>query len=264
MNRSLDQVVSLKRDSQSLSPQASLVLIYPPTVVGIALRVQDHLNFWTFSYEIPYDMYAIPVGFNGGYTYYRICIETPLLIAFSVCLLLHHYGILLLQFNNALESVDLSTGTSRCLEISNTYNRIEEKLRVLIDILSVPLFIILLMSFLNLYTALVFYLQVDVPSILLPEIYISASAGAAIICSLTLFCSKIPKYILEIKTTARLLIYKSVTKDLISEKEIQILRVIEKSDVLYLSACGMVQFQKSLLLSSFGTFFTYALLIENG
>ncbi|GFY64001.1 uncharacterized protein TNIN_415081 [Trichonephila inaurata madagascariensis] len=209
-------------------------------------------------------MYAIPVSFIGGYTYYKMFIETPLLIAFSICLLLHHYGLLLLQFNNSLKSVDLSTVSSRCLEISNTYNRIEEKLRILIETLSAPLFIILLISFLNLYAALVFYLQVDVPSLLLPEIYISASVGAAIICSLTLCCSKIPKYILEIKTTAGLLIYKCVTEDLISEKEIQILRVIEKSDVLYLSACGMVQFQKSLLLSSFGTFFTYALLIENG
>ncbi|GFY70655.1 uncharacterized protein TNIN_321051 [Trichonephila inaurata madagascariensis] len=122
----------------------------------------------------------------------------------------------------------------------------------------------MLISFLNLYTALVFYLQVqDVPSFLLPEIYISASAGAAIICSLTLCCSKIPKYILQIKTTARVLINKSVTKALKNEQDIHLLRGIEKSDVLYFAACGMVQFQKSLLLSSFGTFFTYALLIEN-
>ncbi|GFQ99631.1 uncharacterized protein TNCT_200321 [Trichonephila clavata] len=228
-----------------------------------ALGVINHLDFWTFSYGIPYDTFEIPISFNGGYTYYRICIETPLLITFSICLLLHHYGLLLLQFNNTLKSVDMSRVPSRCLEISNTYNRMEEKLRVLIEILSAPLFIILLISFVNLYTALVFYLQVDVPSFLLPEIYISASAGAAIICSLTLCCSKIPKYILEIKATARVLINKSVSKDLKSEKEIHLLRGIEKSDVLYLSACGMVEFQKSLLLSSFGTFFTYALLIEN-
>ncbi|GFW78627.1 uncharacterized protein TNCV_4260501 [Trichonephila clavipes] len=35
MNRCPDQVVSLKRDPQCLSPQASLVLIYRPTAVGM-------------------------------------------------------------------------------------------------------------------------------------------------------------------------------------------------------------------------------------
>ncbi|GFV57753.1 uncharacterized protein TNCV_4463511 [Trichonephila clavipes] len=35
MSRYSDQVVSLKRDPQRLSPQASLVLIYRPTTVGM-------------------------------------------------------------------------------------------------------------------------------------------------------------------------------------------------------------------------------------
>ncbi|GFV77461.1 uncharacterized protein TNCV_1069901 [Trichonephila clavipes] len=35
MSRCLDQVVSLKRDPQCLSPQESLVLIYRPTAVGM-------------------------------------------------------------------------------------------------------------------------------------------------------------------------------------------------------------------------------------
>ncbi|GFU42631.1 DUF5641 domain-containing protein [Nephila pilipes] len=46
------------------------------------------------------------------------------------------------------------------------------------------------------------------------------------------------------------------------DTEFRLLRRIEKSDVIYLSACGMVNFQKSLLLSAFGAFFTYGLLIE--
>ncbi|GFU39615.1 uncharacterized protein TNCV_1793451 [Trichonephila clavipes] len=39
MSRCSDQVVSLKRDSQCLIPQASLVLIYRPTAVGMRGRV---------------------------------------------------------------------------------------------------------------------------------------------------------------------------------------------------------------------------------
>ncbi|GFT79423.1 hypothetical protein TNCV_604341 [Trichonephila clavipes] len=35
ISRCLDQVVSLKQDPQCLSPQASLVLIYRPTAVGM-------------------------------------------------------------------------------------------------------------------------------------------------------------------------------------------------------------------------------------
>ncbi|GFX72736.1 hypothetical protein TNCV_4063311 [Trichonephila clavipes] len=39
MCRCPDRVVSLKRDPQCLNPQASLVLIYRPTAVGVKGRV---------------------------------------------------------------------------------------------------------------------------------------------------------------------------------------------------------------------------------
>ncbi|GFV47866.1 uncharacterized protein TNCV_3414831 [Trichonephila clavipes] len=39
MSRCPDQVVSLKRDPQCLSPQASLLLIYRPTALGMKGRV---------------------------------------------------------------------------------------------------------------------------------------------------------------------------------------------------------------------------------
>ncbi|GFW12324.1 hypothetical protein TNCV_815791 [Trichonephila clavipes] len=39
MSRCPDQVVSLKRDTECLSPQASLVLIYRSTAVGMKGRV---------------------------------------------------------------------------------------------------------------------------------------------------------------------------------------------------------------------------------
>ncbi|GFT70356.1 uncharacterized protein NPIL_247061 [Nephila pilipes] len=153
--------------------------------------------------------------------------------------------------------------SSKGLEIIDDYYRIEEKLRVLTETLSVPLFIMMLISFVDLYSALVFYLQDDIPSFYLPEIYISAITGVLVVCSLTICSTKIPQYMMDIRTTVRLLINKYEENDLRSEKEFRLLCRMEENDEIYLSACGMVSFQKSLLLSAFGTFFTYALLIEN-
>ncbi|GFT52978.1 uncharacterized protein NPIL_616621 [Nephila pilipes] len=218
-------------------------------------------GFWAFNLEIQ-DKYNIAMIFVGGYTYYKIFVECPFLFVFSACVLIHHYGLLLLQSNNAFKSVDFSTTPSNCIQIINTYSRIEEKLRLLTETLSESLFILLFIGFVNLYSALVFYLEEEIPTFYLPDICICASTGVLVVCSLTIYTSKIPQYMLEIKNNVRLLINKYEVNNLKCEKEFRLLRRMEKNDIIYLSACGMVSFQKSLLLSAFGTFFTYALLIE--
>ncbi|GFT02946.1 uncharacterized protein NPIL_497791 [Nephila pilipes] len=200
--------------------------------------------------------------FLGGYAFYKLYIELPILFSVSTCVLIYRFGLMLFELKNTLKSLDFSTIPWKCMEIIDTYNKIEEKLYLLTDTLSVPLFIMLLLAFINLHLALGLFIQEGISSPQLPDICLSAFTGVLIICLLTICGSKIPQYILEIKKTVELLISKYEINNLKRDREFRILRRIEKSDVIYLSACGMVHFQKSFLLSAFGAFFTYGLLIE--
>ncbi|GIY87557.1 uncharacterized protein CDAR_224501 [Caerostris darwini] len=95
------------------------------------------------------------------------------------------------------------------------------------------------------------------------ELYVFALTGAVLLISLTLCCSRIPESMIKIKSTIAALIDKYQVSDLTSGREIRMLERMEKKEIIYLSACDMVYFRKDFLMSAFGTFLTYGLLIEN-
>ncbi|GBO45833.1 hypothetical protein AVEN_41516-1 [Araneus ventricosus] len=153
--------------------------------------------------------------------------------------------------------------TVKCTNIQKDYNIIEENVRLLKLILSTPLFVILLGSFFNLYVVLAYSRYEEVPSCMIVELVVNAFTGVGIISFLIICSSKIPENMLKIKETASLLIDKYQLNIMNKGKAICILDRIEKKNVIYLSACGMIDFKKSLLLTAFGSLFTYGLLILN-
>ncbi|GFY64003.1 uncharacterized protein TNIN_415101 [Trichonephila inaurata madagascariensis] len=176
---------------------------------------------------------------------------------------IHRCGVFLHKFSNDLKNTDFTVFSAKCHEFANGYNLIEEKTRLLRDVFSTPLFIILLRSFFNLYIALSTSLRQEVPLYLMVDISSSMFTGVFVIISLTIGNSKIPEYMLEIKATIGSLIDKHKFGKLMDRKEIEVFERMEKKDVIYMSACGMVNFRRSFLLTSFGTLFTYGLLLVN-
>ncbi|GFY67213.1 uncharacterized protein TNIN_432601 [Trichonephila inaurata madagascariensis] len=147
-------------------------------------------------------------------------------------------------------------------EILNAYNCIESKIQLLKDTLSVPLLMILLSAFLNFYTSLSNYYLPDVPPQFVLEAVCNAFTGVVIIAPLTMCLSSVPENMMKIKATFGLLIEKYQLK-MKGGKEIYFLERLEEKDVIYFSACDIVFFKKSFLLTAFGTVFTYGLIIVN-
>ncbi|GFT11318.1 uncharacterized protein TNCV_1144141 [Trichonephila clavipes] len=220
-------------------------------------------EFWTLGYEFQEKRFGMIINFIGEYSYFAVYVEYPCLCTLSVCVLVHRYGLLLLQFDEGLRKMEFSMFSTKCFRIVNRYTEIEKKILLLKDTLSAPMFIMLLGSFFNIYTALSNTLQEEVPSYDWIELGSNASTGTIIIFSLTFCCSRIPENMLKIKTSLGLLIDKHQFKYRNGNEELKCLKRIEKKDVIYMSAGDVVDFRISFLLTAFGSLLTYSILIVN-
>ncbi|GFQ99628.1 uncharacterized protein TNCT_200311 [Trichonephila clavata] len=250
-----------------LSNLIFFIMCVLPTLLAIFYVYRVHeskrtVTFWMLNYEFQEKKYLVFGAFVGGFVYYIINMAYPFLFTVSICILIHRYGLLLLQFNNVLKTADFSVMSIKCVDIINDYTRIEKKIRLLSEVFSVPLFVMLMISFFDLYIAMFLYLRTNSPFVNWPEIFLNALTSLVILFSLTLFGSKIPEYMLQIQKTAKLLINKCDVSRSEGVKQLYLLRRILKNDVIYLSVGGMVDLKKSLLLSAAGTFFTYGLLLQ--
>ncbi|GBO21180.1 hypothetical protein AVEN_161144-1 [Araneus ventricosus] len=90
------------------------------------------------------------------------------------------------------------------------------------------------------------------------RIYLGATAsrGIAGITLMVIYSSQIPENMMKIKAAAGHLIEKYQLDVFNGEKVYCTLDRIEKKEVIYLSAWGMVDFKKSFLLTAFGTLIT--------
>ncbi|GFT70373.1 uncharacterized protein NPIL_247141 [Nephila pilipes] len=102
-----------------------------------------------------------------------------------------------------------------------------------------------------------------VPSYMKVEVGNILSVGLIILCSLSIYNTKIPELMVQIKTEAGLLIDKHKFDNLFGGKEMFLLYRMEKKDEIYMSACGAVYFKRSFLISALGALFTYGLVIYN-
>ncbi|GFT52976.1 uncharacterized protein NPIL_616611 [Nephila pilipes] len=186
--------------------------------------------------------------------------QYPCVFVLSTCALVHRYGVILLQFNEDLSEIDVVRIPEMYSELIAAYNNIEDKIELLKDTLSIPMFMLLISGFLNFYASISNYYLPEFLIYFALEAVFNALMGVVIITSLTLCSSKIPENMLKIKKTFGKLIEKYQLKKN-SEKEIYFLERLEKRDVIYLTAWDIIYFKKSFLLSAFGAVFTYGLII---
>ncbi|GIY87562.1 uncharacterized protein CDAR_224541 [Caerostris darwini] len=231
--------------------------------VYFAGEAENLVDFWTLGYRLIEGKYKMLVNFIGGFMHFTVYMEFPCFTALSVCILVHHYELILRHFHDDLKTRNSSIKILKCHMFVNNYNNIVEKILILKDTLSTPLLAALLNGFFNLYLVLAFILQQEVSFAMIVELFVFAATGVVLLTSLTLCCSKIPDSMIKIKSTLAALIDRHQVNDLSVGREIRLLERMEKKEIIYLSACDMVYFRKEFLLSAFGTFLTYGLLIIN-
>ncbi|GFR18894.1 hypothetical protein TNCT_276471 [Trichonephila clavata] len=91
------------------------------------------------------------------------------------------------------------------MKLRNDYNNIERKPYILKDTLSVPLFVILLISFCDLYVDLFTVSYKRVSMFFLMQLGCNVLLGVATILFVTLFNAKIPECVIRIKTAVAFL-----------------------------------------------------------
>ncbi|GBN50051.1 hypothetical protein AVEN_32683-1 [Araneus ventricosus] len=139
----------------------------------------------------------------------------------------------------------------------------EENIRNLKEILSIPLLISLLNGLFNLFLVLTTLLKYDVTQCRMIELMTRAFIGIVNIVPLVICSSKIPENMMKIKETFGLLIEKHQLHFRHKGKGFSILKRIERKNEIYLSAYGMIDFRRSFLLTAFGSLLTYGLLVSN-
>ncbi|GFR24675.1 uncharacterized protein TNCT_341971 [Trichonephila clavata] len=203
--------------------------VFLATALAYLTREADGVaDFWTLGYHIKSKSHQIVINFVGSYIYYSVYVTYPCLFALSMLVLVHRCGAFLFQFNNDLKNIDFIVFSAKCPEFAKDYNLIEENTRLLRKVFSTPMFIIFLSSFFNLYNALSFSLDQELPLYLMVDISSSVFTGVFVIISLTICNSKIPEYMLEIKATIGSPINKHKFGKLMDRKEIDVLERMEK------------------------------------
>ncbi|GBN51208.1 hypothetical protein AVEN_74339-1 [Araneus ventricosus] len=236
-------------------------VLHAAVFTSVAQEEQDVIDFYSFGSKLHDKTHIKIVVFIGEYIYCTAFLQFPCLIALSLCVIIHRYGLILRQFNVYLRSMNMQTKYADYNDVLRNYNIIEEKIHLLKRSLSLPLFIVLLNGFFVLYTVLSLSLYNEFRPYMMVEMGCNAFTGVFLLSSSTIFASGIPRYISEIKNTVAFLIEERQLSKLNRDKEIRILERMEKKDLIYLSACGIVDFKKSFLLTAFGTLLTYGLLI---
>ncbi|GIX73458.1 uncharacterized protein CEXT_89551 [Caerostris extrusa] len=85
--------------------------------------------------------------------------------------------------------------------------------------------------------------------------------GFLMVYPLILYCSRLSESMCRIRETAACLIDQYQFDNFQGKRISFLLERIEKKDIIYLSACGMINLKRSFLLTAVGAIFTYGILI---
>ncbi|GIY78316.1 uncharacterized protein CDAR_2361 [Caerostris darwini] len=150
------------------------------------------------------------------------------------------------------------------IDFLKEYFKIVEVIDQLKTVLSFPMLVILTSSFFTSCTGIAFFVS-EAPDLLATyavEISSNIITGISTIISLTICSSRISECMSDVKETVECLIERHQFGNLrFEQKVIFLLKRIEKKEVIYMSACDMVYFQRDFLLTVFGTLFSYGVLI---
>ncbi|GBO12223.1 hypothetical protein AVEN_58029-1 [Araneus ventricosus] len=226
----------------------------------LLLTSEEEYLYWTFGQKFGNPIYRKVVILIGMHIYITVSVEFLCDTILSICGLIKHCRQYILQYSNNLKRLDFHTLSNNHVEILNDYYILEKNILHLKEVLSVPSFLILSCCFFNLYAVLSYGLEEDRISDNIIECVASVFVGIAGITLMVIYSSQIPENMMKIKGAAGHLIEKYQLSVFNGGEVYCTLDRIEKKEVIYLSAWGVVDFKKSFLLTASGALLTYGLL----
>lgn len=220
---------------------------------------------YTFKYELKdknIQMATVIIG-STIYCLSHICI--PCTTTLTICMLIIRCDEVLEMYCHKLKML-VNFRSNKVVEILREYFDIINLVKLLKAVISIPSFVILTYNFIYLYSILAALLlpgsQVLPPSVILHAFNISLASSYMII-ALNLCASQVPGHMEDIRNEVSNLAMVHKSQQPFDRNVPFLIDRIEKKDIIYISACGMIDFRKSFFISAIGSFFAYGLLIIN-
>lgn len=242
----------------------SLFLITAIDAALSNLFEDENKILWQYGYRIDSTIFSNLSLIFGKFSYHLLNTYIPVLITSVICCIAYRCGEILSVFNSELENLSFMVGDSRFADTIAVYFAITDILLELKSVMSTLLFMLLMCNCTGVFTSLsctMMYSSMPYPLML--EVAVCGLGGVCMITA-NIYCgSFIPENITQIRVTAGRLIERYGKNSFRRGKNLFLLRRIEKKEVIYMTAGGMITIQINLLLTSFGTMLTYGLLLIN-
>lgn len=261
------QYKSSKRKRSYITPLLIFILLFPYiTCVVIQLMVNfetEKLTFWTFQFEVRNKILKRIILLVGNISFFSLTTGFPFYLTFALNVLFYRCSEVLSIYNVVLQ-VQLRTTTIGNIELFKVFFDMIKMVKKLNEAVKTLSFLIISLSLGGIFSVLL--------SMSVNESFNTGYKRMVIffspICSImfvsyTICSSMISENLVRIKCTVREFINGCRFSQLSDKQILFYLNRIESEEIIYISACGLFNLKRSLILSALGAVMTYGLLITS-
>lgn len=238
------------------------LFIYTEICLFVFALDQDTSDYWFLGLGRAHSRVShLVVRFYGFMIYYTVC-DLPLLLTLVLNIILHRWAQVLKTYAKMMRLQFFGGGREEFLKEFFLVRKILRQFNQTVSVISFSLLAYALESIFSSLLCIV-KLKSQFNAYSLTEIIFSLFIGIVILISYAFSCSEISGGQHKIKILAQELLVKHVDNNFLSKNCLHYLRIISKEDIVYMSACGMFDITRGLILSAIGVTLTYDLLIIN-
>lgn len=241
-----------------------LLLLITLNVIFLSMYPSDEDCVWNSGLGITDPVILKFLLTINSFSTYLYCSYTPILITLVVCHVEYRFYRILIAFNQRLENLPMIEDKKEYICLFASYFQIVEILRKLKSSLSPILFTLLLCNFVGVFTFLSSALMFPMMSFTSRLLTcVNGFEGCCMILAQVLYGSLIPGRLKDIQITSGRLIEKHRLYLPSHSKLLFFLKRIERKEIIYMTAGGLINVERNLLLAIWGSLLTYGLLLIN-
>ncbi|GFY44153.1 uncharacterized protein TNIN_66771 [Trichonephila inaurata madagascariensis] len=242
----------------------TIQITYAIMIVYLLHQVQEPVNdVWNFSYKMRYDFWHNCVRFLLVCAYNFQVLTFPGLVTFLI-------GGMYLNCRDSLISYEKKLGvlsrSESFLSYVMEYSNLVDIINDFNDVLSAPAFAAIVLNFLLMFNSVATFLLFKNKELLPSFIVENAVSFLFSSCSvlwMTVTASEIHIWVRKVSSSFEDLYDKEMAQSQRSTRRLAFIKAMADKEIPAMSACGIIYFTRSYILSVFGGFFTYALLFIN-
>lgn len=219
---------------------------------------------WTYGYKAEDNVINHIIIFVGSFYCHVLLFYMPSLTTLIFCTIQYRCAEMLTFFNEKLKKSLTQQNSPETIYLIQIYFNITDILNMLNDSLSIPLFVLVLGNCFRFFSVMtLWYLKRNLIFSEVTEFVGNFIAAGVAILALAVCGAQNPEKMRDIKITTEKYINTYGGHYYTRPKILFHMKRIEKKEIIYVTACGVITFERRLALSLFGCMFTYGLLVIN-